>query len=110
MWLRRLVIVVCAVIPVLVAYARLYRGMHHLSDVLIGALNGIACALLAWTCLRTPRRNEAATRHLAALTPAGETPRGQVGWRRVRSHSRASRKSASSVPRRTATEVPSARG
>ena len=64
-WLRRLVIVVCAVIPVLVAYARLYRGMHHLSDVLIGALNGIACALLAWTCLRTPRRNEAATRHLA---------------------------------------------
>ena len=63
-WLRRLVIVVCAVIPVLVAYARLYRGMHHLSDVLIGALNGIACALLAWTCLRTPRRNEAATKHL----------------------------------------------
>ena len=63
-WLRRLVIVVCAVIPILVAYARLYRGMHHLSDVLIGALNGIACALLAWTCLRTPRRNEAATRHL----------------------------------------------
>jgi membrane-associated phospholipid phosphatase len=63
-WLRRLVIVVCAVIPFLVAYARLYRGMHHLSDVLIGALNGIACALLAWTCLRTPRRNEAASRHL----------------------------------------------
>jgi undecaprenyl-diphosphatase len=52
-WLRRLVVVVCAVIPFLVAYARLYRGMHHLSDVLIGALNGIACALLAWTCLRS---------------------------------------------------------
>ena len=63
-WLRRLVIVVCAVIPFLVAYARLYRGMHHLSDVLIGALNGIACALLAWTCLRTHRRSAAATRHL----------------------------------------------
>jgi undecaprenyl-diphosphatase len=65
-WLRRLVIVVCAVIPILVAYARLYRGMHHLSDVLIGALNGIACALLAWTCLRTPRRNEAANRDLVS--------------------------------------------
>jgi membrane-associated phospholipid phosphatase len=60
-WLRRLVVLVCAVIPVLVAYARLYRGMHHLSDVLIGALNGIACALLAWTCLRSRRRQATAT-------------------------------------------------
>jgi membrane-associated phospholipid phosphatase len=58
-WLRRLVVVLCAVIPFLVAYARLYRGMHHLSDVLIGALNGIACALLAWTCLRSHDRHQA---------------------------------------------------
>lgn len=51
-WLRRLVTVVCVVIPFLVAYARLYRGMHHLSDIIIGALNGILCALLAWLYLR----------------------------------------------------------
>ncbi len=46
-WLRRTVIGVCSVIPALVAYARLYRGMHHLSDVLVGAANGLICAALA---------------------------------------------------------------
>lgn len=51
-WLRRLVTVVCAVIPLLVGYARLYRGMHHLVDVLVGMVNGIVCALLAWHYLR----------------------------------------------------------
>jgi len=51
-WLRRLVTVVCAVIPLLVGYARLYRGMHHLVDILVGMVNGIVCALLAWNYLR----------------------------------------------------------
>lgn len=46
-WLRNTLIVVFAVIPFLVAYARLYRGMHHVSDVLVGFANGILCALLA---------------------------------------------------------------
>ena len=56
-WLRRTVIAVCSVIPILVAYARLYRGMHHLSDVIIGALNGLIGAGLAAYCLyRTPKR------------------------------------------------------
>jgi len=50
-WLRRTVIGVCSIIPALVAYARLYRGMHHLSDVVVGALNGLACAALAARCL-----------------------------------------------------------
>jgi membrane-associated phospholipid phosphatase len=51
-WLRRLVTIVCLLIPVLVAWARLYRGMHHLSDILVGAANGLVCALLAWAYLR----------------------------------------------------------
>jgi undecaprenyl-diphosphatase len=50
-WLRRTVIGACSVIPVLVAYARLYRGMHHLSDVVVGAINGLICAALAASCL-----------------------------------------------------------
>jgi membrane-associated phospholipid phosphatase len=50
-WWRRTVIAVCSLIPVLVAYARLYRGMHHLSDVIIGAINGLICAALAAHCL-----------------------------------------------------------
>ena len=53
-WLRRAVIGVCSVIPVLVAYARLYRGMHHLSDVVVGAVNGLVCAALAARCLLSP--------------------------------------------------------
>ncbi|MEO6143939.1 MAG: phosphatase PAP2 family protein [Dermatophilaceae bacterium] len=59
-WLRRTVIGVCAVIPVLVAYARLYRGMHHLSDVVIGALNGLVCAGLAAHCLLHRRTDSTA--------------------------------------------------
>lgn len=51
-WLRRLVTAVCVVVPFLVSFARLYRGMHHLSDIAVGALNGIVCALLAWNYLR----------------------------------------------------------
>lgn len=50
--LRRAVTTVCLIIPFLVLYARLYRGMHHVTDVVVGLLNGIACALLAWGWLR----------------------------------------------------------
>jgi undecaprenyl-diphosphatase len=50
--LRYVLTMICLVIPFLVAYARLYRGMHHLTDVLVGFLNGIVCAILAWGYLR----------------------------------------------------------
>jgi undecaprenyl-diphosphatase len=51
-WLRRLLTVVFLIVPVLVGYGRLYRGMHHLSDIIVGLLNGLACAFLAWHWLR----------------------------------------------------------
>jgi undecaprenyl-diphosphatase len=51
-WLRRLVTSICIIVPLLVGYGRLYRGMHHLSDILIGAVNGLVCMLLAWNYLR----------------------------------------------------------
>jgi undecaprenyl-diphosphatase len=51
-WLRRLLTVVFLLVPVLVGYGRLYRGMHHLSDIVVGALNGLVCAILAWFWLR----------------------------------------------------------
>lgn len=51
-WLRRLLTTLFLLVPVLVAYARLYRGMHHLSDILVGAANGLVCATLAWGYLR----------------------------------------------------------
>lgn len=56
-WLRVVVTVVLLVLPLLVAYARLYRGMHQLSDVIVGVLNGLVCVVLGWYWLRrTPAR------------------------------------------------------
>ncbi|QIM22242.1 phosphatase PAP2 family protein [Phycicoccus sp. HDW14] len=49
---RRVVITLCVVAPLLVTFARLYRGAHHVTDVLVGLANGIVCALLAWGYLR----------------------------------------------------------
>jgi membrane-associated phospholipid phosphatase len=45
--------VVCLTVPLLVAFGRLYRGMHHLTDIGAGFLNGITCAVLAHWWYRT---------------------------------------------------------
>jgi undecaprenyl-diphosphatase len=66
-WLRRLLTTILVVIPFLVAYARFYRGMHHVTDIVIGMLNGIVCALLAWYWLR--RRSQRAA---GRTQPQGE--------------------------------------
>ena len=59
--LRAVVVTVCLAIPFCVASARLYRGMHHLSDVLVAMVNGLIAGLLAWNWLRRdPARVEAA--------------------------------------------------
>ncbi len=50
-WVRVVVPLLCLVPLVLVAYARLYRGMHDPSDVALGLLNGIACVAIAWYVL-----------------------------------------------------------
>lgn len=42
-----LLISVLVAIPFLVAAARMYRGMHHPSDVIFGAANGITCLTIA---------------------------------------------------------------
>jgi undecaprenyl-diphosphatase len=56
-WLRVLALVGFGVVPFLVAMARLYRGMHHPTDVTFGLLNGLICALIAYFALR-PRRSD----------------------------------------------------
>ncbi|MEP7160675.1 MAG: phosphatase PAP2 family protein [Dermatophilaceae bacterium] len=45
-WLRTLVQALCLLWPCLVAIARLYRGMHHVSDVLMGMVLGVWCAFV----------------------------------------------------------------
>ena len=56
--LRWAATIACVLVPLLVATARLYRGMHSPTDVAIGFLNGIACALIAWHYLRRDRRTQ----------------------------------------------------
>lgn len=54
-WFVLLAVVVAAGLPLLVAWARLYRGMHHLSDVVAGALFGGAwLAAVVLLVLRRP--------------------------------------------------------
>lgn len=38
-------------------WSRVYLGMHHVSDVIWGAVNGIACGLIAWFFLRRGPRD-----------------------------------------------------
>jgi undecaprenyl-diphosphatase len=51
-WARALVLVAIALIPVLVAVGRLYRGMHFLSDVVAGVLLGLASIAVSWWIIR----------------------------------------------------------
>lgn len=70
-WLRRLLTTIFLIVPLLVGYARFYRGMHHLTDILVGLANGIVCALLAWHWIRRRSdRRAGEAREEQARTPA----------------------------------------
>lgn len=56
---RRAVQSVCFLFPFGVGAARLYRGMHHLSDIIFGAVLGIVCALSAYSAVRAAERKAA---------------------------------------------------
>jgi undecaprenyl-diphosphatase len=46
-WLRTLSIVVLGAVPLAVALSRLYRGAHHLSDILAAYVNASICLVVA---------------------------------------------------------------
>jgi|1186.fasta_scaffold140510_2 membrane-associated phospholipid phosphatase len=46
-WIKILAITVLLAVPLLVAYGRLYRGMHHPTDVLVAMLNGLVCVAIS---------------------------------------------------------------
>lgn len=48
-WARVSAVVVTALIPVIVATARVYQGMHYVSDVVVGVSLGLASV---WICYR----------------------------------------------------------
>lgn len=68
-WVEILAVTVFLTVPLLVAYGRLYRGMHHPTDVLVAFLNGLACVAIAgvfvlgrrsWGADRPPLRDRVA--------------------------------------------------
>jgi membrane-associated phospholipid phosphatase len=66
----RIVGALCWIVAVLatavIAFARVYRGMHHPSDVLAGALLGLAALGVAAVSARTGQLVSAERRHLGA--------------------------------------------
>ena len=50
--MRRLVIVLCILAPLLVSTPGSTAACTTSSDILVGMLNGLLCALLAWNYLR----------------------------------------------------------
>ncbi len=58
-WPRVLVVLVSVLVPVIVALARMYRGMHFLSDTIAGAVLG--CAAVALTAVVLARSPEGAS-------------------------------------------------
>jgi undecaprenyl-diphosphatase len=58
-WAKVAGVAVLGVVPLLVGYARLYRGMEHPSDVAASYLNGLACLALAAAALHRRRGGEA---------------------------------------------------
>jgi undecaprenyl-diphosphatase len=50
--LRAIIWLVAVAIPLLVALARMYRGMHHPTDVVAGLLVGAGCLIVALTAAR----------------------------------------------------------
>lgn len=46
-WVKVLAITVLVAVPLLVGYARLYRGMHHPSDLVGSYVNGLTCIAIS---------------------------------------------------------------
>jgi undecaprenyl-diphosphatase len=65
-WVRRALVVLAVAVPVLVAFARLYRGMHYPTDVLAGALLGLAWLAVVTSTVCAPPRRVAPVRGTAA--------------------------------------------
>jgi undecaprenyl-diphosphatase len=72
-WARALVALVCAVVPVIVALSRMYRGMHFLSDTIAGVVLGFAAVALTFVVLaRSPEGASIADPSEAPLHPINE--------------------------------------
>jgi membrane-associated phospholipid phosphatase len=73
-WLRVLLIAAGVIIPLCVGLARIYRGMHYLSDVIFGALLGGASVIAVVTVLRKVDDRAPAVEGDGRLAEVGLTP------------------------------------
>jgi len=78
-WLARLLATLLVLIPVAVGVARLYRGMHHPTDVIFGAVNGAVWAALVLATILPLRQQSTPA---AAPGPHGDPH--EAGTRPVR--------------------------
>lgn len=58
-WPRMLAVVIAAAVSAIVAWARMYRGMHHLSDVLAGVVLGLVSIWVTWQVMRRAELRDA---------------------------------------------------
>jgi membrane-associated phospholipid phosphatase len=86
-WTRRLLLrtlawILAAGAGVTVALSRVYRGMHHPTDVMVGALLGIACLWVAVIAVRALSKPDDANRHTAKTDEptANVRPPEAVEW------------------------------
>jgi undecaprenyl-diphosphatase len=78
LWIRALAVVVTLAIPIIVGVARMYRGMHYLTDVIAGALLGAASVVVVTLILcraedrrrREPDHDRPAARDVDPITQA----------------------------------------
>lgn len=54
-WIRWPIVAFGVCLPVLVAFARFYRGAHHVSDIVVGVVLGVFCAFTATRAVRQTR-------------------------------------------------------
>jgi membrane-associated phospholipid phosphatase len=95
-WIRALAIVLTVPVPIIVGVARMYRGMHFLTDVIAGVVLGVATVVLVtWILCRAEERrlsrradddraagraidgdadrSQPASSHMAAMNTGGST-------------------------------------
>ena len=116
-WIRALAVVFAAAVPIIVGVARMYRGMHHLTDVVAGVLLGAGVGgagdLDPVPCRRPPPKAGFRRRRRAdptAADPKSGPPVRTTSWR----HRQSSRRGAHHDPDRhhrrpAASPLPSAR-
>jgi len=74
-WVKILAVTLLVSVPLLVAYGRLYRGMHHPTDIVGAYLNGITCVTIAArNVLDRGRRGDAEPDPSPAPVTAGARP------------------------------------